>query len=123
MQPEVRGYLNDVLNSAGMLVEFTAGKDFSDYSNDPMLRAATERLFGIIGEAISRMSRIDEATTSQISEYRRIISFRNILIHQYDSVDNLVVWGVLQTKLPALALEVQELIGEEPTSPYQRPNL
>ena len=94
-----------------MLFEFTTGVSNSDYTANPLLRSATERQFGIIGEALSRLTKIDEATASRIAEYQRIISFRNILIHQYDSVDDLVVWDVLQFKLPTLLLEVEALLS------------
>ena len=113
METEARACLNDVLNATRLLNEFTFGKTYSDYVDDPLLRSATERQFGIIGEAISRMSKIDEPTTARITGYRRIISFRNILIHEYDAVENRVVWDVLQRDLPILVLEVHTLLQEE----------
>lgn len=116
MQPEARRCLTDVIDAAAMLNVFTAEKTFPEYAADSLLRAATERQFGIIGEAIAKLSRIDQATVSRVSEYQRIISFRNILIHQYYSVDNMVVWGLLQTRLPVLTLEVQALLAEDPMS-------
>lgn len=113
MQPEIRLYLDDILDAANLLNNFNADKTFEDYANDPLLRSATERQFGIIGEAISRVARIDESTASQITDYRRIISFRNIIIHNYDSVDNQTVWYRLQRDLPVLVLEIQALLREE----------
>ena len=40
-----------------------------------------------------------------------IIGFRNRLIHGYDSVDDDIVWDVIQTKLPDLAKEVESLLA------------
>ena len=113
MRPDTRRCLNDVLNATGLLNDFTFGKTLSDYGDDPLLRSATERQFGIIGEAISRLARIDEDTAARITGYRRIISFRNVLIHDYDSVDNQIVWNALQYRLPVLVLEVEELLEED----------
>ena len=113
MQPEIRQYLNDILDAASLLNNFTTGKSFVDYTSDPLLRSATERQFEIIGEAISRLARIDEPTAARITDYQQIISFRNILIHEYDSVENQVVWDVLQTWLPVLVFEVEALLREE----------
>lgn len=113
METEARTCLNDVLHAAGALHEFTFGKTFADYMDDLLLRSATERQFGIIGEAISRMARVDEPTAARITDYQQVISFRNVLIHEYDSVDNNAVWQILQHKLPTLVFEVEALLKEE----------
>ena len=112
MQPEIRRYLDGILDAANLLNTFNSDKTFADYANDPLLRSATERQFGIIGEAISKPAKINEPTAARITDYRRIISFRNILIHDYDAVDNLVVWEILKHKLPILILEVDTLLQE-----------
>ena len=96
-----------------MINEFAHEKTFSAYAGNPLLRSATERQFGIIGEAISRLAKIDERAVACITDYRRIISFRNILIHDYDAVENQLVWYILQHKLPMLVLEVRTLLQEE----------
>ena len=113
METEGRTSLNDILNAASLLNEFTFGKTYSDYRNEPLLRSATERQFGIIGEAMSRLARIDEPTAIRITDYHQIISFRNVLIHEYDFVDNNTVWQILQHKLPVLVFEVAALLEEE----------
>ncbi len=46
----------------------------------------------------------------RISEHRRIIAFRNILIHGYADVDDRLVWDVVQAKLPVLRREVEQLL-------------
>ena len=75
-----------------------------------MLRSAVERQFEIIGEALRRLSKEDTASAARVSEHQRIIAFRNILIHSYAEVDDLVVWDILQTKLPSLRREVEALL-------------
>ena len=75
-----------------------------------MLRSGIERQFEIIGEALNRLSRFDGGTASKITHCKRIISFRNILIHVYDLVDHNVVWDVVQKDLPTLFSEVEEAL-------------
>ena len=113
MRSEARKYLYDIQRAAGLLEEFTAGKSFADYEQDPMLRAAVEREFGIVGEAMARLARADEATAGRIEGYERIIAFRNILVHGYAEVDDRLVWDILRTNLPALAREVAALLEAE----------
>lgn len=50
---------------------------------------------------------------TRISEYRRIISFRNILIHGYTEVDDRLVWDIVEVKLPTLRREVEALLSGE----------
>ena len=113
MQLESKKYLFDIQQAAGLLADFTRGKTFADYQDDPLLKSAVERQFEIIGEALARLARLDPETASRISEYRRIIAFRNILIHGYAQIDERLVWDVLEARLPPLAQEVNSPLGEQ----------
>ncbi len=113
MRLEARKYLYDMQQAAALLSQFTAGKDFADYDRDPMLRAAVEREFEIIGEALGQLARLDEEIAAGISERRAIVAFRNILIHGYAEVDDRLVWDVVETKLPILTREIEALVGRD----------
>ena len=78
-----------------------------------MLRSAVERQFEIIGEALTKLTKADQETAALISEHRRIIAFRNILIHGYAQIDDRLVWGVVESKLPTLSQEMKKLLEEE----------
>lgn len=112
MQLEAKKYLYDIQQAAARVSEFTLGKRLEDYQSNAMLRAAVERQFEIIGEALAQLARLDESIVAQISEHRRIIDFRNILIHGYAVVDDRLVWDVVQGKVPALIREVENLLAE-----------
>jgi uncharacterized protein with HEPN domain len=113
MQLESKKILEDIRLAGAHILDFTTGATFDDYVDNKMLRSAVERQFEIIGEALNRMSKIDPDTLSKISRSQRIISFRNILIHGYDVVDNTVVWDVVQQDLPNLQKQVQDLLTEK----------
>jgi uncharacterized protein with HEPN domain len=112
MQPEAKKYLHDVQLACARLAEFTAGRTFDDYRADPMVRAAVERQFEIIGEALNRLSQQAPQVADRITDSRRIIAFRNLLIHGYAEIDDRVVWGVVEAKLEALISEVQGLLED-----------
>ncbi len=75
-----------------------------------MCRAATERMFEIMGEAMTRLRDTDEETFQAISGAGSIVGFRNRLIHGYDTVDDEIVWKIVQDKLPTLREEVEALL-------------
>jgi hypothetical protein len=75
-QLEIQKYLFDINEACELLVRFTIGKTFSDYSADPMLRSAVERQFEIIGEALAQLLRLDPSLRSRISDAGRIIAFQ-----------------------------------------------
>jgi uncharacterized protein with HEPN domain len=112
MQLEVRKYLFDILQACDPLRRFTEGKSLSDYSADPLLRSAVERQFEIAGEALRQALRLEPDLTSAISHTKRIIAFRNRLIHGYDSIADDIVWGVLETDLPTLRNEAELLLRQ-----------
>jgi uncharacterized protein with HEPN domain len=112
MQPEAKKYLHDIKLAADAIAQFTSDKTFSDYVGDLMLRSAVERQFEIIGEALSKVSQLDVGVAARISEHRRIIAFRNLLIHAYADVDDRLVWDVIATKLPGLRAELSALLNE-----------
>ena len=111
MQLESKKILEDIRVAVSNVLDFTAGGSFDDYAGDRMLQSAVERQFEIMGEALKRLSKIDAQTASQIEDYQRIISFRNILIHGYDVVDNAVVWDVVRKDLPKLHEQVRNLLS------------
>jgi uncharacterized protein with HEPN domain len=113
MRLEARKYLYDIQHAIALLQEFTGGKALADYEREPMMRAAVERKFEIIGEALAQLAKSDKETVDGISEYQRIIAFRNILIHGYADVVDRLVWDVVETKLPILSREVEALLRSE----------
>lgn len=112
MQPEAKKLLWDVREAAAQVELFTTGRDLEDYLADAMLRSAVERQLEIVGEACSRLARLDGEAASRIPEIARIIAFRNVLVHGYASVDDRLVWDIVASKLPLLVSAVQRLLEE-----------
>jgi uncharacterized protein with HEPN domain len=106
MRPKSAKWLDDIRRSAEFILQVTNGKTLEDYREDALLRAGVERHFEIIGEAMGRLARDDPETAARISDYPRIIAFRNLLIHGYDLIDHAQVWSVMEEHLPSLIGEV-----------------
>jgi uncharacterized protein with HEPN domain len=109
MDLEIKKYLFDIQESIDSIEKYLGVKrDFKVYAADKMLRRAVEREFEIIGEAMSRIEKLDSTLT--ISSKRQIISMRNRVIHGYDKIDNEIIWGTIVRHLPTLKIEIQDLL-------------
>jgi uncharacterized protein with HEPN domain len=111
MQLETKKLLEDIRQACEQILEFTGNKTLHDYKSDRLLRSGVERQFEIIGEAMNRLAKAEPGLANQISHHKRIISFRNILIHGYDLVEDTVVWDVVAKDLPSLHSQIVRLLG------------
>lgn len=112
MQRDPRAYLWDVQQAGLAIQSFTLGMDGVAYASSPLVQAAVERKFEIIGEALNQLSRQDPALASRIPDVAQIVAFRNQLIHGYAKVSVSTVWGIVQTALPGLLGVVDQLMAE-----------
>jgi len=91
MDNEIKKHLFDIQESIDSIQKYLGEKrDFKAYMTNKMLRRAVEREFEIIGEAMSRIEKLD--SNIEISSKRQIISMRNRVIHGYDKIDNEIIW-------------------------------
>ena len=112
MERDPRAFLWDVDTAVADIARFIEGLDEAAYRSSAMVRAAVERKFEIIGEALAQLARIDPALGARVPEYRRIIAFRNVIIHGYATVDDGEVWRIAMTLLPSLRAVVAGLLRE-----------
>jgi uncharacterized protein with HEPN domain len=109
MELEIKKFLFDIRESIDSIENYLGDKrDFNGYMADKMLRRAVEREFEIIGEAMSRIEKLN--SNIDISSKRQIISMRNRVIHGYDKIDNEIIWGTIVRHLPTLKIEIEGLL-------------
>ena len=110
MHPRAPKLLEDIRNAADFVKTSTHGVALTQFKQDRLLRQAVERNFEIIGEAMRRLEKDDPDTAARIADYRRIIAFRNVLIHGYDVIDPAIVWSAVSDDLAPLLRDVQALL-------------
>lgn len=113
---DVRAFLEDIRVACERVAHATRGRGRGDYEASWEIRAVVERQFVIMGEALSNIARQDMAVAEQLGEYRRIIEFRNIVVHGYYLLEPDMVWDIIEFKVPMLHAGVAMMLrgmGEE----------
>lgn len=76
-----------------------------------MVKSAVERQFEILGEALNRIKKIDPELLDELSDWQRIISFRNVIVHAYDVIDDEIVFLVIKDKIPLFLENLTKIIS------------
>ncbi len=112
MQLEIQKYLFDIQTSIDSINEYLGDKrDFNNYKANKLLRRGIERELEIIGEAASKILKIDP--NFPIDNARKIVDLRNWVIHGYDKIDDVIIWSIISRQLPILKKQVVELLEKE----------
>lgn len=81
---------------------------FIEYEQNKTKRRAVERELEIIGEAMSKLLKINP--TIPLTHARIIVDVRNRVIHAYDSIDETIIWKIIVKDIPLLLEEVNHLL-------------
>lgn len=107
----VKKYLYDIKQSIDSINDYLGdNRDFFKYQENKQLRRAVERELEIIGEAVNKALAIQPDLADSIADARRIVDLRNYVIHGYDKIDDVIIWGVLSKNLPLLKSQIEELL-------------
>jgi len=95
-----------------MAVDAAAGRSRADLGRDCALAAAIERFVEIIGEAANRVTEQRKDAILSIP-WRQIVGMRNRLIYGYGSIDQDILWNIVQDDLPALIGELEKALAQK----------
>ncbi|MBT3343548.1 MAG: DUF86 domain-containing protein [Gemmatimonadetes bacterium] len=105
MPRDERAYLSDVIGACDAILAAVTDLDLPTYQETRLVRSSVEREFIIIGEALLSLGRISPETFAGVTHARRIVDFRNQLTHQYPTVDDEIVWAIIEHDVPVLRRE------------------
>ena len=111
MDHDPKAYLFDIKQACDEIDKFTQDINFDQYSLNAMMKAAVERKFLVIGEAMIRLKREHPELLEEITDHEKIIGFRNILVHGYDIINDATVWSAIKEHVSVLQQEVDDLLG------------
>lgn len=106
-------YLRHILDAIGRIRKYTENLSEEDFNSSEVVQDAVIRNLEVMGEA----ARNAQLRGQEIPEIRdgnllsRVYRMRNKLSHGYFSVDLSIIWRTLQSDVPALEQEVQEILS------------
>lgn len=108
-------YLKHVLDSIKKIEEFTKNLSKKDFLASIEKQDSVTRRIEIIGEAVKNISSKLRVSHPEI-EWKKITGTRDILIHAYFSVDEQLLWDIVENKLPILKKQIEHILKEETIS-------
>jgi len=101
--------LSDIIRAIELIEQFSASTiNFQEYLLDLKTQSAIERQLSIIGEAVNKFDKLQPEST--LENAKKIVGFRNRLIHTYDAVDPSMIWAIIIKHLPLLKEEVLQML-------------
>lgn len=103
--------LKDIIEAGNKIIKYTKGLTYESFLEDERTIDAVLRNFEVIGEAANRLSESFKIENPNI-EWRKLIAFRNLLIHEYFGVDLVIVYDVINMLLPSSIASLETLISK-----------
>ena len=110
-QKEAREPLDSVLNAGRLILEWSADATVHRLWHDKQKRAAVERQFEVIAEALIRLRRVDERTWDGINDAATAIRLGEAIRRDYDSIDYGTLWRATRYDLPQMLHTVEDALA------------
>lgn len=104
--------LVDMLEAAKEACSFVEGLSWEAFERDRIVQGACIYKIVVIGEAARVISQEFKEQHPDM-DWRIINGMRNKVVHEYGSINLLIVWDVLQNHLPALIAHLTTLLPPE----------
>lgn len=105
-------YIRHMLEAMEKLIEYTETHRYAEFNDNEWDQDAVIRNLEIIGEAANNTDTEFKQKHPSIP-WREIISFRNVLAHDYADIDSDIVWNILTEQLPELRTTCTKLLEDD----------
>jgi len=112
MRRNHRLYLEDIFASIEKIQYYIVGLSYESFIKDGLRVDGAVRNLEIIGEAANNLPQEIKDKYPAI-EWRKIIDFRNVLVHEYFGIDFDILWDIIQNKLPDLNNQIKIILSEQ----------
>lgn len=100
------------LDAADKIVSYVSGMDLTAYQGSSLHQDAVSMQIMQIAELLKPLDDADSALRHDIPELGRIIGMRNIIAHQYYTINEAIIWNAATEYVPALRLRLMQMLGQ-----------
>jgi len=108
MKKDIKVYLQDIIDSLTKIEQYIKSIDEKEFFNNSQLQDAIFRRLEIIGEATKNIPQPFRNKYPNIP-WKQIAGMRDVLIHEYDSVDIDRIWQVAKNDVPKLKQKIKKI--------------
>lgn len=101
-------FVDDMLDAITRVKQYTSDTSEEEFSRDAEKQDAVIRRLMIIGEAATHLPDGIRVLSPE-TQWRAIVAFRNVAIHEYSGVSLGRVWEIVQQELPILKAQLLAL--------------
>lgn len=112
MSRDPRLYLEDIRDCCQKVIRYTDGETIEQFVADDKTFDAVMRNLEITGEAARQVPAGIKGRHPEV-EWRSIAGFRDVAIHAYPTIDEEIVWDIVQHKVPELLNQVKQILAVE----------
>ena len=105
-----RGRLTDIIEAIDNISEFVDGVSFDEYLNNKMMRFAVVKNLENVGEASYMLTKELKEKHAEIN-WKKVIGMRNVLVHDYNQIEDRIVWSTVTDDLPLLKEQIKQIMN------------
>jgi uncharacterized protein with HEPN domain len=114
MEQTTAKLLHDALAAGRELQDYAASTTRERFLEDRSFHLIFERLFEIVGIALSKALQSEPRLQSEIPDVRKIVDMRNRIAHEYADVNYPLMWFTVTRKVPGMCETLERLLAEVP---------
>lgn len=108
---QARDPLENVLAAGRLILEWTQGLNEHGLWGEKQTRAAVERQFEVIAQALIRVRDVDAQAWQRISGAATAVRLGEAIRRDYDAIDYGILWRATRKELPEMLRQVEELLA------------
>ncbi|PIU37019.1 DUF86 domain-containing protein [Candidatus Roizmanbacteria bacterium CG07_land_8_20_14_0_80_34_15] len=102
-------YIEDIIESIQKIEEYTGVLSKEEFEELVSIQDAVLMRLAVIGESANKIP-VDVRKINKIILWRKIINLRNLIVHDYSSVNIERIWKIIQKELPVFKKQIADLL-------------